>query len=274
MIQYKEDGYIEKNKLIEPNLIESILKTSPLHNHDHYEFFIIIEGSCRHIINNTEQILKQGDLIFIRPNDFHYYEIYKDTDCKLINIPCRNELINDLFSYFKNVDRYSFDTAEIPKVSILTIAEVDKIIEDTEHFKMLATVDIKKAEFFIKARMCDLFLKYFLNSEAEIDKNLPLWFENLLSKMQRKENFTNGLPSMYKYSGRSRGHLNRVFRQYLNQTPTEYINNVRLEYAKKMIITTNKTVIEIAMDSGFDNLSHFYHEFKRRFKKAPLEIRM
>ena len=274
MIQYKEDGYIEKSKLIEPNIIESILKSAPLHNHDHYEFFIIIEGACKHIINNAEQILKQGHVLFIRPQDFHNYEILEDKDCRFINIPCRNELINDLFEYFKNVDRVSFDSLEVPNISVLSSLEVEKVIEDIEHFKMLTTIDTKKATFFIKAKMCDLFLKYFLNNQTEIDKNLPLWFENLLFKMQKKENFTNGLAIMYKFSGRSVGHLNRVFRQYLNQTPTEYINNVRLEYAKNLLITTNKTVIEIAMESGFDNLSHFYHKFKHRFKKAPLEMRV
>jgi AraC family cel operon transcriptional repressor len=105
------------------------------------------------------------------------------------------------------------------------------------------------------------------------ENDMPLWFESLMVQMQKKENFTKGLPQMYELCGRSRGHLNRVFKQYLNTTPTGYINDLRLKYAKYLLSTTYISVIDISLEAGFDNLSHFYHLFKKNMNTAPCKYR-
>ncbi|WP_414705244.1 helix-turn-helix domain-containing protein [Pseudobacteroides sp.] len=65
----------------------------------------------------------------------------------------------------------------------------------------------------------------------------------------------------------------RVFKQFLNMTPTEYINNLRLKYAKHLLLTTKISVIDISLEAGFDNLSHFYHLFKEQMKTPPTQLR-
>ena len=49
--------------------ISDIYKHVPLHTHNHYELFIISEGTAYHLINDSVQTVKKGDLFFIRPND-------------------------------------------------------------------------------------------------------------------------------------------------------------------------------------------------------------
>lgn len=68
-----------------------------------------------------------------------------------------------------------------------------------------------------------------------------------------KENLNRGLHALYELSGRSAGHVNQAFRQYLNQTPTEYINQLRLNVARNLLLTTELRVVEIALESGFEN---------------------
>ena len=53
--------------------ISDIYKHVPLHTHNHYELFIISEGTAYHLINDSVQTVKKGDLFFIRPNDMHSY---------------------------------------------------------------------------------------------------------------------------------------------------------------------------------------------------------
>jgi AraC family cel operon transcriptional repressor len=89
----------------------------------------------------------------------------------------------------------------------------------------------------------------------------------------KKENFTKGLNAMYQLSQRSPGHLNRVFKQLLNMTPTEYINSLRIKYAKHLLLTTRINVIDISLEAGFDNLSHFYHLFRKQMKTTPIQLR-
>jgi AraC family cel operon transcriptional repressor len=119
----------------------------------------------------------------------------------------------------------------------------------------------------------EVFSKYFSDMGSKSENEYPLWLESLLTAMQKKENFTSGLGRMYELSGRSTCHLNRTFRNNFDVTPTGYINNLRLNYARYLLITTRLSVIEISMDSGFNNLSHFYHMFKKCFHMAPSALR-
>lgn len=56
--------------------ISDIYKHVPLHTHNHYELFIISEGTAYHLINDSVQTVKKGDLFFIRPNDMHSYSFF------------------------------------------------------------------------------------------------------------------------------------------------------------------------------------------------------
>ena len=56
--------------------ISDIYKHVPIHTHTHYELFIISEGVAYHMINDSVQTVRKGDLFFIRPNDMHSYNFY------------------------------------------------------------------------------------------------------------------------------------------------------------------------------------------------------
>src|SRR5579859_2400903 len=44
---------------------------TPLHAHDFYELFYVLEGTATHTINGQTDSLAAGDLVFIRPHDCH-----------------------------------------------------------------------------------------------------------------------------------------------------------------------------------------------------------
>ena len=92
--------------------------------------------------------------------------------------------------------------------------------------------------------------------------------------MEKKENFSAGISRMYELSERSPEHLGRSLKKYFKETPTELINKLRLNYAANLLVNSDKDITEIAMDAGFENLSHFYHLFKKNFSIAPKEFRL
>ncbi|SHH72406.1 helix-turn-helix domain-containing protein, partial [Clostridium grantii] len=44
-------------------------------------------------------------------------------------------------------------------------------------------------------------------------------------------------------------------------------------YAKNLLTNTNMSILDISMESGFENLSHFYHLFKKNFQVTPAKFR-
>ena len=65
----------------------------------------------------------------------------------------------------------------------------------------------------------------------------------------------------------------KFFKKSLGVTCTEYINLYRLDIASKLLNTTDKSITEIAFETGFNSVSYFNKLFKAKFKVTPKEFR-
>ncbi|GHT29316.1 transcriptional regulator [Bacteroidia bacterium] len=71
----------------------------------------------------------------------------------------------------------------------------------------------------------------------------------------------------------SEDHFTRLFKQEMAQTPVKYINAKKIEKAQLLLLTTNSSIRNIAMDLSVDNISYFNKIFKQHTGKTPLEYR-
>lgn len=71
----------------------------------------------------------------------------------------------------------------------------------------------------------------------------------------------------------SEGHLSRMFHHATGLTFREYLTQVRVEHAKALLMRTNRSVTEIAYESGFQSLSQFHRVFRKLNGKTAGEIR-
>ena len=56
----------------------------------------------------------------------------------------------------------------------------------------------------------------------------------------------------------------KLFKQYTGKTTAAYLNDYRLEKAKSLLLHTDASVTDIALDVGFNNTSYF---IKKNFRK-------
>lgn len=68
-------------------------------------------------------------------------------------------------------------------------------------------------------------------------------------------------------------HFSRVFSSQLGMSFTEYLTNVRLNYAKRMLLHSNKSVMEIALDVGYCHGDYLSAQFKNKVGMTPMEYR-
>ena len=54
---------------------------------------------------------------------------------------------------------------------------------------------------------------------------------------------------------------------------SEFVNHIRLQKAKEMLYNTDKTIAEIAYDTGFTTVTYFNRLFRRTFKCTPKSMR-
>lgn len=74
--------------------------------------------------------------------------------------------------------------------------------------------------------------------------------------------------------GYSSSHFMRWFKQATGTSFCTYLNDRRLAAAAERLRETSDTVLAIAEEVGFDNLSHFNHQFKKRYHVTPREYRL
>ena len=71
----------------------------------------------------------------------------------------------------------------------------------------------------------------------------------------------------------SKSHFMKFFKQHMGTGFTDYLNNYRLAMAKRLLRTSDRSILEIAGQSGFENLSYFNRIFKRKYGISPGKAR-
>lgn len=75
------------------------------------------------------------------------------------------------------------------------------------------------------------------------------------------------------FSGYSKSHLSRLFKDATGVTIVQYTNQLRVERACRLIRTGDGSIEEIAHEVGFQNLNHFYKTFKKVTGTLPSTYR-
>ncbi|MGB8705248.1 MAG: AraC family transcriptional regulator, partial [Gillisia sp.] len=71
------------------------------------------------------------------------------------------------------------------------------------------------------------------------------------------------------HANQNRDYFSRQFLKHTGQRPLGYIHEKRVERAQYLMVTTSKTLLDIAIETGFNNLQHFSKIFKQVVKIPP-----
>ena len=63
------------------------------------------------------------------------------------------------------------------------------------------------------------------------------------------------------------------FKEYAGVSLMEYVIAFRLKYACKLFSDSDLSVLEVTMQSGFNNAGYFHRQFKKRFGITPLQMK-
>lgn len=65
----------------------------------------------------------------------------------------------------------------------------------------------------------------------------------------------------------------RFFRRKTGKTFTQYVNELRVGETCRLLVETDRTVLQASLESGFNNLSHFNRRFRALRGMSPREYR-
>ena len=83
----------------------------------------------------------------------------------------------------------------------------------------------------------------------------------------------HGLSALAQEARLSRYHFLRVFQRLTGLTPHQYVRRARLRRAATRLMLDQARVLDIALDSGFGDISNFNHAFREEFAVSPVAFR-
>ncbi len=93
-----------------------------------------------------------------------------------------------------------------------------------------------------------------------------LFFRENLNKNVNIEELAQELNVGYSY-------FRQMFRKYTGISPTQYHLSLRIQKARDLLVSTDQSFKEIAIDLGFESYFYFSRIFKDKTGKSPMEFR-
>ena len=234
-----------------------------IHMHSFYEIEFIVEGSGTVVLNGQNYRLGAGSLMLLTPIDFH--SLTPDTALEIINISFHESVVKpQLQNIFMN-------PAE--KILLqLNERETDIFCRHTE----LLERELRANDEFSEGE-CENLLNTILVSIARYmrvtDNVAPCADVARLQASIRYllKNFTQNisLGEVAAQSGYTPTYYSKIFRELTGRTYVQFLNLLKVNYARMLLSTTELSILETALTSGFDSLSNFARVFKETTGISP-----
>ncbi len=82
------------------------------------------------------------------------------------------------------------------------------------------------------------------------------------------------IPEIANHVGLSQRQLERYFKRYLGCSVVQFSQLLRLQYARVLLTSTQMSIREVSVASGFNSMSHFANVFYKNFGKKPSQYRL
>lgn len=115
-----------------------------------------------------------------------------------------------------------------------------------------------------------------MNSNHVVERNqmiTQMRINELIQFVQKNIDQKLTLEDLADVAGYSPFHIHRIFRAYVGETLGSFIQRLRMGKAIESLINGEKTITEIAFDSGYQTPAAFTKAFKHIFFTTPSQVR-
>ena len=203
----------------------------------------------------------------------------KDACDRIITLNARNCELSALKDEFDAIGRKSSDLFPEPigRACLARDAKVRAFDRPTINGVNYATVDrsttptvysvfpLHDAKGRLIGTMCGFYYAKKPNASPPVRKRL----QPALDYLGGSSNRSVRLEELARRCGLSLTHFRRLFCETFNETPAKYALRLRLNAACRALEDSDLSIVNIAVDTGFYDQSHFIKAFRRVYKVSP-----
>lgn len=230
-----------------------------------YQINYITEGSGILETATDQFAVSPGSIIILRPGMWHRYKPDTSTGWNEHYIGFDGEFCTRLFQEgFFAANRPVLYIGFQENILQLFFEIIQSVKEEkTGHQQVIAATTIL---------MVSKILSVIRNQEfagKSIERTIRkacLYFRENLNKNINIEKLAEELNVGYSY-------FRQMFRKYTGISPTQYHLSLRIQKARDLLVSTDQSFKEIAIDLGFESYFYFSRIFKDKTGQSPMEFR-
>lgn len=255
-------------------------KSIAMHWHKDIEIIVVKKGCGLICVNLNTYTVNAGDMVFVFSGQLHSISQKDEETMEYENIIFKPELLkssgydlyNDNLLQPLLLGNLNFcpvisNNSKANSLFFSIINEIDKLCDLHPYAYQLS----------VKAQLFQLL--YLLLSNCNLSRTKP---DNQKSLDKIKiilsyvaNNFKNNISieDISNYCHYSQSYFMKFFKDAMGKSFIQYLNDYRLDVAAKLLISTSDDIIDIAINTGFENLSYFNRSFKKKYGITPGKYR-
>ncbi len=251
-----------------------------VHWHDDIEFISVRKGSGVVELDFIPYEVNHGDLILIRPGQLHAIKAHPQGSMEYENI-----MLHDSFFMSYHLDAcvqeyfipFMEGKYELPAIYRKDDYCYGPLMECISRVDALSSTKEFAWEVGVKSTIYHFFYVLFARHPFKQVKQSDIKKETALKEILTyvDENYTHSITveEAARQLGYSESHFMRFFKQQTHMTFVSYVNELRLAKAAEMLRNTSDSILEISGNVGYENLSLFNRQFKRKYQMTPSSYR-
>ncbi len=262
------------------------------HWHEYVEILYVIEGSFDQFLLGERYHFPQGCFVITDQNCEHS-DYIDAVDAAVLFLQIKADYLDELLRSYPKTDelhRFLLDALYQQKREQSFLALTYKPIgeggterEDRQVLELLEQItreDLERLPGYehvrlgllvrLLQRLCTDYSSVRYSSSREGREKAFLYELERYIRLHDAEVSVSELERVFHYR---RNYFNLILQKYRGQTFRKYIQTVRLDHAAQLLKETALPVKQIAIAVGYENTSHFYHLFEKKFGMPPKDMR-
>jgi AraC-like DNA-binding protein len=243
------------------------------HNHDFEELLIGIDGALEHFIDFNTTIIQSPFVSFITKGKMHRaIPRLHNGKCNIWAIRFKSEFIPEttfqLYSLYHDQANIKFENGYCFQ-RLVTLCEMmyAETLQETTDFAIIRQL------LSVLFTMIEAERKKLAPQEGPLQKTQHISFGNFLTILEENYRRPVGVEFYSEKLFMSSRNLNIICQNILEQSVSEIIETRKLIEAKHLLISTGKSISEIAYELGYNENSYFSNVFKKKAGQSPSEFR-
>jgi AraC-like DNA-binding protein len=256
----------------------------PWHWHDEFELGLVTGGCVVYQTNYHTFTLRQGDGIFINSGTLHYLHPVEPTETARLQTQFFDkEFLAGASGSLLDI-KYITPVQDQPWLDAIPLYQDDpQSSRILDQIRQGATLCLNKQQFFelrLRSLFSELWESIYELAMNHPDSSRPVSGsadDERIKQMMRyiQEHFKEKITvaSIAACIPVSERECYRLFQSHIGITPTEYILSLRIQDAQLLLRNTSKSILEIAIETGFGTSSYFGKIFRQYHHLTPSQYR-